>query len=219
MRSEFLEGGPPVKAPVTPSILLSNCSLKSPSRHIQSRGGISDSSFCSLARVSFWEGAILPLCGKYTATTNRLHVGPSNLTQHVRSPRDPNEWTFFCIRGDRRIPTPAARSFGYRGLPLFGPFLCRICSLTINSLLLVWYLLWCRQSSVSAVISLPRDFTYSNRSLVKLCVFQVTAVKLDHPSPGKPRVWSYSYFQPLYLRLAMRTRRALCLRRVVYVQK
>ena len=180
---------------------------------MQSRAGISDNSFWSLARVSFWEGTILALCGKYTTTTNRLHAGPFNLTQQMRSPRDPNEWTFFCIRGDRRIPTPAARSFGYIGLPLLGPFLCRICSLTINSLLLVWYLLWRRQSSVSAVISLPRDFTYSNRSLVKLCVFQVTAEKGNHPSPGKPKVWLYSYFQPLCLRLAIRTRWALRLRK------
>ena len=59
--SEFLVAGPPVKLPVTPFTRPSNCSLKSPSRHMQSRGGISDSNCWSRSRVSCWEGAILAL--------------------------------------------------------------------------------------------------------------------------------------------------------------
>ena len=50
--SELVEACPPVQLPVTPCTLASNCSLKSPMRHTQSRAGTLDKTVCTSVNVS-----------------------------------------------------------------------------------------------------------------------------------------------------------------------
>ena len=51
--------------------------------------------FSRSARVSSWLGWTRPLWGRYTAIMNRWQVGPFSLTQHTRSPCEPNDSSWY----------------------------------------------------------------------------------------------------------------------------
>ena len=145
--------------PVTPDTFLLNWQLKSPIKMIQSWLLVVLKSSHNCFIVSCALGLVLPLCGIYVTTTNKLHIGPSSLPHTILDPILPQLISLSAILGDRSIATPAA------GSVLFPSF---VSATSLHNHLFSLYisLLCALCSSPSPSISAPRDLQYSWRSLM-----------------------------------------------------
>ena len=96
------------------------------------------------------------LAAAAAAASTATSTGTSQVTvttQQTRSPSDPKDISFFFMRGDNNMPTPAARSSGNLISPCLGPFCINMGYEDVKIVLFFWYSVYLRHSSVIASTS------------------------------------------------------------------